>query len=91
MGRHACPEVDIARLEHALETVAELLLDNPAYTPIFERLEAELAAARTREDTRSRALDLIRAARANRMDAAGAVSADPFDQGHERAAGSPSP
>lgn len=37
--------VDTARIEAALLKVAALVSDDPAFAPIFERLETELAAA----------------------------------------------
>jgi len=37
--------VDAARLEVALVKVAVLVAGDPAFAPVFERLEAELAAA----------------------------------------------
>lgn len=37
--------VDTARLEAALEKVALLVTQDPAFAPVFERLEQELAAA----------------------------------------------
>lgn len=33
---------DLDRLRAALETVALLVIEDPVYTPIFERLEAEI-------------------------------------------------
>lgn len=36
----------LARIQAALETVAELVAVDMVYAPVFERLEAELAAAR---------------------------------------------
>lgn len=39
-------EITVARLEEALLQVAVLMEHQPAFTPIFVRLEAELAAAR---------------------------------------------
>lgn len=36
--------LDAARIEAALLKVAALVAENPAFAPIFERLEAELAA-----------------------------------------------
>jgi len=37
--------VDAVRLEAALVKVAALVVEDPAFAPIFERLEADLAAA----------------------------------------------
>ena len=55
MGQPGTSEIDIARIEQALEDMAELLESNLVYLPIFERLEHELAAARAKQDARSRA------------------------------------
>jgi len=65
MGQPGTSEIDIARIEQALEDVAVLLEDNLLYLPIFERLEEDLAAARAKQDARSRARE-IREARASR-------------------------
>jgi len=49
LGRHralAGRRVFVERLEAALLKVAHLVACDPAFTPIFERLEAELALAR---------------------------------------------
>lgn len=43
--------VDAARVEEALVKVSKLVVEDAAFTPIFERLEAELAAA-VKEETR---------------------------------------
>nr|WP_317054708.1 hypothetical protein [Roseovarius sp. W115] len=43
--------VDAARIEAALMKVSKLVVQDAAFTPIFERLEAELAAA-VKEETR---------------------------------------
>jgi hypothetical protein len=37
------PMTDLERLRSALETVAELVVVDPVYAPIFARLEAEIA------------------------------------------------
>ena len=42
-------EITVARLEAALLKVAMLMEHHPKFTPIFERLEAELAAAQEAE------------------------------------------
>jgi len=39
----ANPKTDLERLRSALETVAELVVADPVYAPIFARLEAEIA------------------------------------------------
>jgi hypothetical protein len=41
--------VDAARLEAALMKIAVLVAEEPAFAPVFERLEAELAAAWKKE------------------------------------------
>jgi len=43
--------VDAARIEAALMKVSKLVVEDAAFTPVFERLEAELAAA-MKEKTR---------------------------------------
>ena len=43
--------VDAARIETALMKVSRLVVEDAAFTPIFERLEAELSAA-VKEETR---------------------------------------
>lgn len=47
--------VDAARIEAALTKVAALVADDPAFAPVFERLEAELAAAVKKEEQLSEA------------------------------------
>jgi thymidylate kinase len=42
-------QLTVERIEAALLVVAKLLVREPAYTPIFERLETELAEARKAE------------------------------------------
>ncbi|WP_300057327.1 hypothetical protein [uncultured Roseobacter sp.] len=42
--------VDPARIEAALVKVAVLVAEDPAFAPVFERLEAELAAAVKKEE-----------------------------------------
>ncbi len=41
--------VDAARIKAALVKVSKLVVENAAFTPVFERLEAELAAAMKEE------------------------------------------
>jgi hypothetical protein len=53
--------VDAARIEAALVKVAVLVTQDPAFAPVFERLEAELAAAVTEESRRSEAQRRARA------------------------------
>lgn len=43
--------VDAARIKVALVKVSKIVVENAAFTPVFERLEAELAAA-MKEETR---------------------------------------
>ena len=43
--------VDAARIKAALVKVSKLVVEDAAFTPVFERLEAELAAA-MKEETR---------------------------------------
>ena len=44
-----------ARIVDALGTVAQLVIEDPTYIPVFERLEQELADIRTRADAIDRA------------------------------------
>lgn len=53
--------VGIARLEAALWKVAVLVAEDPAFAPVFERLEAELAMAVREEASLSEALARARA------------------------------
>lgn len=46
---------DLQRLNNALAKVAELVVDNPIYIPIFERLERELSALDAQSNAVSRA------------------------------------
>ena len=69
MGQCNTREIDIARIERALEDVALLIQHDLVYLPIFERLERELEAARTRQDARSRAAKILDA-RSNRLEGA---------------------
>ena len=61
MGQCNTTEIDIARIERAPEDVALLIQRDLVYLPIFERLERELEAARTRQDARSRAARILAA------------------------------
>ena len=56
--------IDADRIEAALELVAILMDDNPAYLPIFQRLEAELETARVSSSALARARALAQKARA---------------------------
>ena len=51
---------EIDRIRAALATVAELVLIDEVYTPIFVRLEKELAKAEGTGDTIKRARDIVR-------------------------------
>lgn len=44
-----------ARIVKALGTVAQLVVDDPAYVPVFERLEQELDNIQSRNDAIERA------------------------------------
>jgi len=41
-GVRATPKTELDRLKAAIEVVAELMIDDPAYTQIFERLEHDI-------------------------------------------------
>ena len=60
MGRPADPEITLARIENALARVADLLIDDDAYLPVFLRLECELEEARARQSAIDRARRIIR-------------------------------
>ncbi len=53
--------VDAARIEAALMKVALLVAEDPAFAPVFERLEAELSAAVKKEKRLSEAQRRARA------------------------------
>lgn len=53
--------VDPARIEAALVKVAMLVAEDSAFAPVFERLEAELAAAVKKEEQLSQAQRRARA------------------------------
>lgn len=55
---------DISWLERALEFTAKLVVRDPYYTPIFERIELELAVARGSAVERARLIARNRASRA---------------------------
>lgn len=59
--RRPTQPVDTARVEAALVKVAALVADDPAFAPVFERLEAELAAAVKEEKRLSEAQQRARA------------------------------
>lgn len=60
--------MSVQRIEAALLKVAALMECDPAFTPIFERLEAELQAARQvslgKTEAQSRAAQFIQSAKA---------------------------
>lgn len=56
--------IDADRIEAALELVAILMDNNPAYLPIFQRLEAELETAKVSSSALARARALAQKARA---------------------------
>lgn len=58
--------VDAARIEAALVKVAALVANDPAFAPVFERLEVELAAAVKKEKRLSEAQRRARALLAQR-------------------------
>ncbi len=53
--------VDAARIEAALMKIAVLVAEDPAFAPVFERLEAELTAAVKKEKHLSEAQQRARA------------------------------
>ena len=56
-------EITAAQLERALVTIAELVLENEAYLPIFERLNNELSALRAKRDLLAQARRIVDAHR----------------------------
>ena len=56
-----------ARLQVAIGKVAQLVVDDPTFIPVFERLERELANIRSQNDAIDRARALLRAPRQNAM------------------------
>ena len=56
-----------ARLQAAIGTVAQLVVGDPTFIPIFERLEQELANIRLQNDAVGRARALLRASHQNAM------------------------
>ena len=67
--------VSIERLEQALAEVAHCVDQNPAIVPIFERLEAELDAARQEANSQQRARAYINQ-RATGLRSSAAFSSD---------------
>lgn len=60
MVRPPSRDRELARLQKAQTTVAQLVVSDPVYAPIFERLDAEIAT----EEAKRMASDPISAARA---------------------------
>ena len=58
--RPAATASELERLQAALETIAALIIDDPVYLPIFERLEREIELERNRADTMARARAVLR-------------------------------
>ena len=58
---HPTQAVATARIEAALLKIAGLVAEDPAFAPVFERLEAELAAAVKKEKRLSEAQRRARA------------------------------
>ena len=56
-----------ARIVKALGTVAQLVVEDPAYVPVFERLEQELAGIRSRNDAIERARQFLPSEHQNAM------------------------
>ncbi len=74
----------IERVERALVLLAYFIeLDGDVHIPMYERLEAELAELKRREDTRSRARRLIAGYGASRADQALLAGAPPSSRAPE--------
>lgn len=58
------PTPDLDRLIKARDKVARMTVQNPDLLPVFERLEAEVAAAEATGDTLARARALVARQRA---------------------------
>ncbi|WP_174801974.1 hypothetical protein [Martelella limonii] len=58
--RPAATASERERLQTAIETIAALMIDDPVYLPIFERLEREIELERNRADTMARARAVLR-------------------------------
>ena len=56
-----------ARLKVALGTMAQLVIEDPTFIPVFERLERELAEIQSQNDAIERARSLLRAPHQNAM------------------------
>lgn len=52
-------DVTLNELNHMHRMIAELVLADPVYLPIFERIEHELATWRSRDDAIERARALL--------------------------------
>ena len=52
--------MDIGRIEKALDRVAAFVADDARYLPLFEHLEGELAAARSKNEAMERARRMAR-------------------------------
>lgn len=68
MSDSRAPSPSLARLERALRTCARIVAapGGEVYVPIFERLEAEIAAHAQRQDARARARALLAAGETER-------------------------
>ncbi|MEP2470714.1 MAG: hypothetical protein ABJH45_04035 [Paracoccaceae bacterium] len=55
------------RLQAALGTVAQLVVEDPSYVPVFERLEQELVGIRSRNDAIERARQFLPSEHQNAM------------------------
>ena len=56
-----------ARIVTALGRVAQLVIEDPTFIPVFERLERELAEIQSQSDAIERARSLLRAPHQNAM------------------------
>ena len=52
-------KTDLDRLKRALRLVAELVVLNPDFTPVFRRLESEISAITAERDAIKRAQSLL--------------------------------
>lgn len=58
---------DLLRLHRARDKVAKLVVADPAYAPIFQRLDAEIAEAEAADDIVARARAMAQNARGARI------------------------
>lgn len=58
---------DLLRLHRARDKVAKLVVADPAYAPIFQRLDAEIAEAEAADDIVARARAVAQNARGARI------------------------